>query len=154
MLPLRPNVCILLLNKNDELFLGERNGEKGIWQFPQGGVEPEFTLEQNVIKEASEELGVEEKFFQVIKQLKHTHQYEFRTPPDYAKDRWRGQSQTFWLVRFLGEDSNINLAKNTPEFMNFMWCAPNKASQYVDPIRLPGYLTAIDECISYIEKGA
>ncbi len=144
-LPLRPNVCMLVVNHKGEIFLGERHGESGKWQFPQGGVESELTLEENVLKELSEELGAESNKFQIVKKLNHTHEYNFRNPPAYAKDKWRGQSQTFWVVKFLGKDSDIKLDKNTPEFMNFKWVSVDDISTLVEPVRLPGYDGALKE---------
>ena len=57
-LPLRPNVCMLLHNQDSDLFLGERYGEAGVWQLPQGGVEAEYSVEENVLRELEEEIGV------------------------------------------------------------------------------------------------
>src|SRR5262245_38788123 len=101
-LPFRPNVCMLLLNKDNLIFLGERHGNPGVWQFPQGGVEEGLSLEENVIKELHEEVGADKELFKIIKKLNAKHEYDFRTVPEYAKGVWRGQSQTFWAVRFEG----------------------------------------------------
>jgi len=144
-LPLRPNVCMLVFNSEGKLFLGERHKEAGIWQFPQGGVEDNFSLEQNVLRELEEELGAPAKLFKIIKQLSSTHEYEFDHPPEYAKGVWRGQSQTFWLVQFLGKDSDIKLEQQNPEFMNWRWCCPEEVRKLAEPKRLPGYLKPLSE---------
>ncbi|MDZ4786866.1 MAG: NUDIX domain-containing protein [bacterium] len=151
-LPLRPNVCMLVFNEEGKLFLGERKGEPNIWQFPQGGAEKGLSLEENVYKELSEELGASKKHFEIVKKLKATHEYNFKHPPAYAKNKWRGQSQTFWLVKFLGKDTELDLAKHNPEFMDFKWCSLAQVRKLADPIRVSGYENALKEAAKLIKK--
>ncbi|NDC36541.1 MAG: NUDIX domain-containing protein, partial [Proteobacteria bacterium] len=133
-LPYRPNVCMLLYNTAGQLLLGERNQEIGIWQFPQGGAEPGLTLEQNVSKELQEELGLHPEHVEITKRLSATNTYDFVTPPTYAVGRWRGQTQSFWLVKFLGQDSDIKLDRYQPaEFMNWRWCSPQEVRAIAEP---------------------
>jgi putative (di)nucleoside polyphosphate hydrolase len=137
---------MLLYNSAGKLFLGERNKEAGIWQFPQGGVEAGLSLEQNVTKELHEELGLAPALVHITKQLKATNTYDFATPPAYAVGRWRGQSQSFWLVKFLGQDSDIRLELQQPaEFMNWRWCTPTEVRSLAEPKRLPGYANPLNE---------
>lgn len=150
-LPLRPNVCMIVLNSEGDIFMGERKGEAGKWQFPQGGVEPGLSLEENVLKELSEEIGAKKSLFRIIRKLKATNDYEFLRPPDYAKGRWRGQSQSFWLVDFLGEDSDIDLEAHNPEFMDFKWCSLAEVRKIAEPVRLPGYNRALAEIEAELE---
>ncbi len=136
---------MVVVNQEGKIFLGERKGEPGIWQFPQGGVEPEFSLEDNVLRELEEELGAERTKFRIIRKLESTHSYEFRRPPNYAKGKWRGQAQTFWLVAFEGKDKDFDFNAHQPEFMNFKWCTIDEVHKFTDPIRLPGYQGALRE---------
>lgn len=145
MLPLRPNVCIVLINSDKKIFLGERTGQSNTWQLPQGGVEDGLSLEENVIKELHEETGADENLFKIICKLETTHEYDFRNPPQYAIGKWRGQSQTFWLVQFIGQDCDINLDRFTPEFQGWQWCDIHKVLDITDPIRIAGYAPAIIE---------
>lgn len=147
-LPYRPNVCMLLLNKNGKLFLGERNGEPGVWQFPQGGAEKEFTLEENVLKELHEETGADKKHFKIIKKLKSRHRYKFDKVPKYARGKWCGQSQTFWLVKYLGKNSNFKLKRFKPEFMDYCWCSINEVLDLTEPKRLKGYRKVLKELVN------
>lgn len=148
-LPKRPNVCILVFNRNGELFLGERYRSPGTWQFPQGGIEPELSLEQNVLKEINEEIGVNQSSIKLIKKLNNTHQYEFQVVPDYAKGIYSGQTQTFYLVEFLGLNSEIKLDTHEPEFSAFQWATPDQVRLLADSIRLKGYQGAIEEFEEY-----
>ena len=150
-LPLRPNVCMLIFNSERKLFLGERHDETGVWQFPQGGAEPEFSLEENVYRELEEELGIRRSSLQIEKKLDSTHEYEFRNPPSYARGKWRGQSQTCWLVRFLGTDAEINLDTAEPEFMSWKWCEVDEVRMLAEPKRLPGYERPLQEFLDFMK---
>ncbi len=152
-LPYRPNVCMLVVNRERKLFLGERLNCPGIWQFPQGGVEAEFSLEDNVLNELHEELGAPRQRFRIIKKLHATRTYDFEKPPEYAKGRWRGQTQTFWLVEFLGDDHEINLVTAEQELSAFLWCSIDEVKKLAEPQRLKGYLDAIGEVERYLTEG-
>lgn len=149
-LPLRPNVCMLVFNNECKLFLGERYGEPGIWQFPQGGIDSRHTLEDNVYRELQEELGIPRSSLEIVKKLDATHEYEFQRPPDYARDKWRGQTQTFWLVRFSGPDGDINLETGEPEFMAWKWCDIDEVRALAEPKRLKGYELPLQEFRNFL----
>lgn len=140
------------MNKERKLFLGERLGEPGIWQLPQGGVDRQFPLAENALREAEEETGIPRSQITVIKQFNATHEYEFERPPDYAREKWRGQSQTFWLLEFLGSDSIINLNHHEPEFSAWCWCTVEELKKKVEPKRLPGYLNALKEFEQFLTE--
>ena len=149
-LPYRPNVSMLLFSNSFDLFLGERSDLKNSWQFPQGGIEKALSLEENVLKELNEEIGASYTLFKLVKQLSSTHTYDFYSTPEVYRDKFRGQSQVFYLVKFLGNDVDINLnAYIHPEFQNFMWCNPEKVLQTVDPIRIAGYKAPLNEFLEY-----
>ena len=153
-LPLRPNVCILLINQDNLLFLGERYQESGHWQFPQGGCEPDFSEESNVLRELNEELGAPPESFDIIKKLQARYDYDWKSPPAYAIGKWRGQSQSFWLVRFSGQDSDIDLNAHEPEFMNWRWCTVEQVKKLAFSRRLKGYLPALEEFKAWLQAQA
>jgi len=144
-LPYRPNVCILLFNKEKKLLLGERKNCPGVWQFPQGGVELDQSIEDNVLREVNEELGLASSLVEIIGCLKARHRYDFDVPPAYAEGVWRGQDQTFWLLRFLGSDSDILLNGADPEFDSWCWVTSKEVRSRADKIRLSGYEAALKE---------
>lgn len=147
-LPYRPNVCIILRNRNGQVLLGERLGTPGAWQFPQGGIdEDELDAEQAVYREINEELGITREHIERVTKLSATHTYDFNTPPRYAVGKWRGQTQTFWLVHFRGNDNDINIATSEPEFSSWRWCAPDEVLDTVEPIRRAGYIAPLNEII-------
>ena len=143
---LRPNVCMLVCNDEGKLFLGERYGKPGHWQFPQGGVEPRQSLRTTVVRELREEIGVERKHIRSITKLKARHSYRWKNPPAYAKGKWIGQSQTFWLIHFKGKNSDINLAaSDDQEFQDWCWCSASTVRKKAAPERVKGYEEALRE---------
>lgn len=151
-LPYRPNVCLLVHNGNGKLFLGERAGEPGVWQLPQGGLEADCSIEENVLRELEEELGADQGCFRVVKRLDATHQYDFSAPPAYAIGKWRGQDQIFYLVEFTGTDLDINLTRFHQEFMSYQWVTVPELKHLAEPKRLAGYLGALVEFEEYFYK--
>jgi len=145
LLPYRPNICILLRNHRGELLLGERLNCAGAWQFPQGGVEIEAPIEDSVYREIEEELGIMRKDLRIVAKLQATNTYDFIEPPLYAVNRWRGQTQTFWLVDFLGSDSDITVTTPHPEFRAWQWCPIESILEKVEPIRRAGYVAPLEE---------
>lgn len=150
-LPYRPNVCMVIFNQENKLLLGERYGNPGIFQFPQGGVEEKDSLEENVFREIEEELGIKRELLKIEKKLKATNKYDFQNTPSYAVGKWRGQEQTFWLVRFLGNDSDIDLNTEHPEFMTFLWCTIDEVFDTAEQRRMSGYKSALDEVREYFK---
>jgi len=152
-LPLRPNVCMLVYNRKGQLFMGERINRRAHWQFPQGGAEPRYTLRENVIRELKEELGVPRRTIGKITKLKATHEYDWKKVPAYAKNRWRGQAQTFWLVEFIGKDTEIVLDSfEDPEFRRWRWASVAVVRKLANKRRLKGYEAALKEFVEFRAK--
>ena len=133
-----------------KFLLAQRFGEASVWQFPQGGVEPNDSLEASVYRELHEELGAQSSNFKIFARLKHTHRYDFKIPPAYAIGRFRGQEQSFWLVEFLADDSLLTLASEHPEFMAFCWCSADEVRSRADPVRRAGYEGALREAVELL----
>ena len=145
-IPLRPNVCLIILNKERQIFLAERFGCPGIWQLPQGGIEQGMTPAEAAIKEAHEELGVPKKNFKILQHLLAQHEYEFSDPiPAHYLGKWRGQVQTFFVLEYLGTDAEITLNRYDQELMNWRWCSVAEVRKLAEPRRLVGYEKAFSE---------
>lgn len=147
---------MLVHNSKGRFFLGERAGkEKGRWQFPQGGVEPSLTLRQNVFKELHEELGLTKEMIGRVRKLKARHSYDWDKVPAYARGKWRGQSQTFWLVEFIGKDKDINLeCDEEQELQSWKWCSAKQVLKLAEPKRVPGYVQPLEEAQALLADDA
>lgn len=142
----RSNVCLLILNSNNQIFLGLRAGTHDHWQFPQGGVDKGESFEEAAMREFSEELGVDSKLGKLLQFLNSTHTYDFNESRDYGGESFAGQTQKYAVIRFLGADQDIKLSDvQDPEFSEFKWVDLNSVLSLSHPIRKEGYAKAIEE---------
>ena len=121
-LPLRSGVGIIVLNKNDEVFVAKRiDNPKNFWQMPQGGVDQGEDFLSAAFRELEEETSI--KNVKLICELDGLSTYYL---PNYLlgiiwKGRYRGQKQKWFLMRYLGEDKEININTKKPEFLDWKW---------------------------------
>lgn len=119
----RPNVGIVLVNQQDEVFWGKRIREHS-WQFPQGGIKKGETPEQAMFRELHEEVGLRPEHVHIIGRTRDWLRYE--VPKQWVRREWRGtykgQKQIWFLLRLVGRDTDISLrASEHPEFDAWRW---------------------------------
>ncbi len=120
----RPNVAAILLNMDNEMLIAERAHIRGSWQFPQGGVDAGESLEVALFREMEEEIGVKPHLLQL---LDHKGGYRYEFPKGRLKyGIYGGQEQVYFLARFLGHDSDINIDTKHREFGRWRWIKPEK----------------------------
>ena len=121
-LPLRLGVGIIILNKENKVFVGKRiDNPINKWQMPQGGVDRGENLFNAMKRELKEETSI--RSIEILKELEGWTEYEL---PDYLlgkiwRGKYRGQKQKWFIVRFLGKDEEINLKTTHPEFIEWQW---------------------------------
>ena len=121
-LPLRKGVGIILLNDENKVFVAKRiDNPKNFWQMPQGGIDEGENYYEAAIRELKEETSVVSvKFIQEIdKKLTYI-------VPDHLigiiwRGRYKGQIQKWFVMRFVGNDSEINIHTKKPEFLDWKW---------------------------------
>ena len=145
-LPLRSGVGIVVLNKKNQVFLAKRiDNPKNFWQMPQGGVDNEEEFYEAAIRELEEETSI--KNVKLIKELDGTITYEL---PDRLlgliwKGKYRGQKQKWFLMRFVGSDSEINIKTKHPEFLEWKWVELDKITDLVVDFKLHVYKEVKDK---------
>ena len=139
-LPLRKGVGIILLNSENKVFVARRiDNPKNFWQMPQGGVHKNEDFLTAALRELKEETNIEN--VELIKELDGTTTYEL---PDNLlgiiwKGKYRGQKQKWFLMRFKGNENEINLRTKHPEFLDWQWIELDKITKYVVNFKLDIY---------------
>jgi len=121
-LPLRTGVGIILLNKENSIFVGKRiDNPYRCWQMPQGGVEENESFLQAAKRELIEETGI--KSIELIKELNGWFEYQLpkKLLGKIWKGKYRGQKQKWFVMKFLGENQEINVKTKNPEFFDWKW---------------------------------
>ena len=140
----RPCVGVMLVNHEGKAFVGKRidNKEGDWWQMPQGGVDKGEALEPAMLRELGEEAGVRREHLEVVARLPEELFYDL--PPDLQGQLWggkyRGQRQSWFLVRFTGADADIDLdAHLDPEFCEWKWVDPELLPELIVPFKREVY---------------
>ncbi|MDB2341908.1 RNA pyrophosphohydrolase [Candidatus Pelagibacter bacterium] len=139
-LPLRSGVGIVVLNKNDQVFVAKRiDNSKNFWQMPQGGVDKNEDYLAAAYRELEEETSI--KNIDLVKELDGLISYEL---PKHLlgviwKGKYRGQEQKWFVVRFLGNDSEININTSHPEFCEWKWVELENITDLVVDFKLHVY---------------
>ena len=121
-LPLRTGVGIVVLNKKNQIFLAKRiDNPKNFWQMPQGGVDKGEDFYAAAVRELEEETSI--KTVKLIKEIEGLTTYLL---PDHLvgiiwKGKYKGQKQKWFVVRFQGEEDEININTKHPEFLDWKW---------------------------------
>ncbi|MET4895914.1 RNA pyrophosphohydrolase [Sphingomonadaceae bacterium jetA1] len=137
-LPYRPCAGVILMNRDGRVFVGQRiDSTLEAWQLPQGGIDPGEEADQAAVRELFEETGVRADKIELIARAPHELTYDL--PVDMIgkvwKGKWRGQRQSWFLYRFLGEDSDIRIATEHPEFRAWRWTEPETLPAMIVPFK-------------------
>ena len=139
-LPYRSGVGIVVLNKNNKVFVARRiDNPKNFWQMPQGGVDKNEDFLTAAFRELDEETSI--KSVELIKELDGFITYNL---PDHLlgiiwKGKYKGQTQKWFVMRFIGEDSEININTKHPEFMEWKWVELSEITKLVVNFKLDLY---------------
>ena len=145
-LPLRTGVGIIVLNKQNKIFVGKRKDNPGDkWQMPQGGVDEGEDYITAMKRELLEETSIQN--IEIIKEIKKIYQYEL--PANLVgiiwKGKYRGQKQKWFITRFLGEEKEINLNTKHPEFIDWKWIEPKLLPEVIVNFKKDLYLKLLKE---------
>ena len=145
-LPLRTGVGIIVLNKQNKIFVGKRKDNPGDkWQMPQGGVDEGEDYITAMRRELLEETSIQN--IEIIKEIDKIYQYEL--PKNLVgiiwKGKYRGQKQKWFITRFLGEEKEINLNTKHAEFIDWKWIEPKFLPEVIVNFKKDLYLNLLKE---------
>jgi putative (di)nucleoside polyphosphate hydrolase len=137
-LPYRPAVGVMLLNREGKALVGQRlDSSLEAWQLPQGGLDKGETPEQGAHRELEEETGIPAHLVEIVARCPDELHYDL--PDDLVgkmwQGKWRGQRQTWFLARFLGEDGDVDIATAEPEFRAWKWADPRELPAMIVPFK-------------------
>ena len=139
-LPLRKGVGIVVLNKKNEIFVAKRiDNPKNFWQMPQGGIDKGEDYLSAAYRELKEETSITK--VELIKELDGFITYLL---PDHLlgiiwKGKYRGQKQKWFIMKFTGEDKEINIQTKKPEFLEWKWIELETLTEVVVDFKLHVY---------------
>jgi len=145
-LPFRPGVGMMIINKDNKIFVGKRiNSKTNGWQMPQGGIDLGETPSAAALREMKEEIGSGNG--QIIAESKNW--YSYRIPDFLVPKLWGGkfcgQKQKWFLIKFLGSNDEIEINTDSPEFEEWKWIAIDELLADVVPFKILLYQKIIKE---------
>ncbi len=147
-LPYRPCVGMMLVNMEGLVFVGQRLDSKvEAWQMPQGGIDPGEDPRETAFRELGEETGIDPALVSIIAQSKDELYYDL--PDELIGQIWggkyRGQRQTWFLMRFHGADADVNIATRHQEFRDWRWIKPDDLPEMIVPFKKKLYRDILSE---------
>ncbi|MGJ8626224.1 MAG: RNA pyrophosphohydrolase [Sulfitobacter sp.] len=152
-LPYRPCVGVMLLNRDGDVFVGQRRDrDLDAWQMPQGGVEKGEAAEVAALRELEEETGVRRDLVEVVAQTANWLPYDLPHDlvPKIWKGRYRGQEQKWFLMRFNGTDAQVNIETDHPEFSSWRWLPVTELVAGIVPFKRAVYEAVVAEFEEYL----
>jgi putative (di)nucleoside polyphosphate hydrolase len=150
-LPYRPGVGMMIVNKHMKVFVAKRIDTKTqAWQMPQGGINIAETPSKAALREMKEEIGTNKA--EIIAESRVWYSYDI---PEFLisklwHGRYKGQKQKWFLMRFNGEDSDININTTIPEFSDWKWADISDLEAIIVPFKRKLYKAVINEFSQYL----
>ena len=134
----RPAAAVMLLNREGKVWVGQRlDNALDAWQMPQGGLDKGEDPYEGALRELEEETGIARRHVELIARAQEELLYDL--PPDLIgkvwKKNWRGQRQSWFLMRFTGEDTDVNIQTAEPEFRAWKWAEPAELPAMIVPFK-------------------
>ncbi|NJC06700.1 putative (di)nucleoside polyphosphate hydrolase [Sphingomonas kaistensis] len=150
----RRGVGVMLLNAERNVWVGRRiDRTDEAWQMPQGGIDPGEEPWATALRELEEETGIPPHLVERI--ADHPERLRYDLPADLAPrlwgGKWKGQEQDWFLCRFLGRESDIDIATTHPEFDAWKWVEPSALPDLIVPFKRDLYRCLVEQFREHID---
>ena len=149
----RRGVGVMLLNSHKRVWVGRRiDNPTDAWQMPQGGIDEDEDPWATALRELEEETGIAPHLVERIAQCPERLRYDL---PDELQGKlwggkWRGQIQDWYLCRFLGRDSDVDIATEHAEFSDWKWVDVQRLPDMIVPFKRDLYRRLVGEFSAYL----
>ncbi len=141
-LPYRRNVGVMLINEAGHVFVGQRlDSDVPAWQMPQGGIDKGEEACDAALRELEEETGVRADLVTLLAETENWLAYDLPHDlvPNIWKGRYRGQEQKWFLLRFHGQDNDVNIEVDHQEFSEWRWLPVDQLVDQIVPFKRTVY---------------
>ena len=149
----RRGVGVMLLNRDGKVFVGRRiDNTDEAWQMPQGGIDEGEEPWATALRELEEETGIAPHLVERVAECPERLKYDL---PEELRGKlwggkWAGQDQDWYLARFLGRDSDVNIATSHPEFREWKWIEPEQLPDLIVPFKRELYRRLLREFADHL----
>jgi putative (di)nucleoside polyphosphate hydrolase len=152
-LPYRDGVGIMLLNRNAQVFVAKRiDMQAEAWQMPQGGIDPDESAELAALRELLEETGTDKATILVESRDWYYYDLPNHLVPKIWGGKYRGQRQKWFAMQFTGDDTDINIETDHPEFSEWKWVKPATLPDIIVPFKRQLYMELVEEFRPVVER--
>ncbi|MGZ2410869.1 putative (di)nucleoside polyphosphate hydrolase [Sphingomonas sp. F9_3S_D5_B_2] len=149
----RRGVGVMLLNGEGKAWVGARiDNPADAWQMPQGGIDDGEDPWAAALRETEEETGIAPHLIEPIATAPERLRYDL--PEEWRAKlwggKWLGQEQDWYLCRFLGRESDVNIATKHPEFREWKWVEPERLPELIVPFKRELYVAVLEAFASYL----
>jgi putative (di)nucleoside polyphosphate hydrolase len=149
----RNGVGIMLINDDKKIFVGKRiDNQSDAWQMPQGGIDAGEDEDFAMFRELQEETGINEKLVHIIKKSENYFYYNlpYKLQKKFWGGKYLGQKQRWYLLKYIGDDSMINIKLIEPEFSEWKWVEKDELLKLIVNFKRELYKNIISEFKNYI----
>jgi putative (di)nucleoside polyphosphate hydrolase len=143
---------IMLLNAEGKVFVAARiDNPDDAWQMPQGGIDDGEEPWAGTLRELEEETGIRPELVRKIPE--HPERLRYDLPDEWRKlwrGKWKGQMQHWYLARFLGQDEDVNIQTDHPEFRDWKWVEPNSLPDLIVPFKRDLYRRLLEDFAEHL----